>query len=231
MRLFSIIGGLAVFLIFNLEAQAQTSSYSLKKGQVLDILFLNPKADAGPVHKRYFKTAIPLATQEGYQFLPGFKIPETPFQGNFHPLKMVMGSWPSLPARKQALHKLETEIPDFHAMRREIWANFDLAYYPLKQDLNFEVDRGKYNVVTEFWRKGKKGMKGYTRQLLANIQSAGGTLILQLKNGASPVGYTHAPDLFILTQWDSKEAFEAFERSNANLDASPLQQVNQFHVQ
>ena len=125
---------LTLFLTVNfasLNAQSKTKSYTLKKGHVFDVIFLNTKPDTKEKLQHYFKTAFPVAEKMGYHSLPGIAIKGSPTQGNYHPESMIFGYWDTLNGREKFLQDIQKTMPDFHEERRNIWSTFNLTYYEL----------------------------------------------------------------------------------------------------
>lgn len=215
---------------FNLFAQANKHTYHLKKGQVFDILFLTQKANTKEQFRRYIKTYIPIGKKFGYHSLKGFRIKSSPSQGNYQPQNLVLAYWDNLKLRKQFLAEVETNHPNFHQHRRDIWARFDLTYYEVSQDTSFEIDKQKYVVVTAYWQKNKMGFGKFKRAWRKKVKQSKGTIKLELNKGVSPFGYDYNPDYFTITEWDSKEAFEQFYRANLQMNHQAVKQVHQFKI-
>lgn len=211
-------------------AQSETLDYHLKKGQAFDILLLTLKPNTKDKVKKYFQDYYPIAKKFGYHPLKGFPIKESPTQGNYQPQSMILGYWDNLDLRKKFLAHIDAKKPIFHQDRRDIWSNFDATYYEMKQDKSFQVHRKKYNVVTSYWQKNKKGFHRFKKNWREKVIQAGGKIILELSDGASPFGYHYNPDYLSITEWENKAAFEKFYQKNLKMDHSAVQQVNQFKI-
>ena len=142
------------FLSLFLNSQAQKKemiSYSFKKGEVLDVMLLTTTADSKELYEKYRKTAFPVAFEYGYQPQTGFRISKLTL-GNNLPQSMIFGKWKSKEKRETFLATISKRVQDFHFQRRALFPNFDLTYYEVSHDLNFTINRKKYNVVTSFWK-------------------------------------------------------------------------------
>lgn len=224
---------LAVCLIaqtLSLSAQTKKLAYDLKKEQVFDILFLNQKPNVSEKIKKYFQTYFPVAKKHGYHSLGGFPVKESSTQGNYQPQVMVLGYWDSLEQRNKFLEYIDKKKPEFHQERRDIWSNFDVTFYKLTQGVSFDVHKEKYNVVTAYWQKSKPGFYRFKKSWRKKVREAGGTLKVELTNGASPFGYYYNPDYLTITEWESKTAFEKFYQENLKMDHKAVKQVNQFKI-
>ena len=219
-----------VALIFNiskLNAQNSILQYDFKKGQVFDIIFLTTKPDTKEKLQSYFKNVFPVAEANGYHNLKGFGLGET-MQGNYQPGSMIFGYWNGHKDRSEFLKIIEEKMPDFHIERRAIWSTFDLTYYVLKEDLSFEIDTEKYNVLTTYWANDIKDFKSFEKLLRQKTKAKGGNIKLSLKEGNSPFGYYHNPDLLLVTEWESEADFRKFYDENVQMDHSSVKHVNQI---
>ncbi len=222
---------ISLFLVsFKLHSQSDVITYSYKKGQVMDIIFLNTKPDTKEALDHYFKTAFPVAEKHGYKGQGGVSLAPTPTQGNYHPGSMVFGFWTSYDSRKNFLKEIDEVMPDFHKARREIWSSFNLTYYELENDLSFQIDRNKYNVVTAYWKNDTSDFEKFTKNWSSKAKKAGGKEVVSLKDGGSPFGYYYAPDYMVITSWNSKADFEKFYKENLKMDHKGIKHVNQFVV-
>ena len=212
----------------DVKGQSDIKSYSLKKGQAFDILFLKTIEGSEETRKRYFDTAIPVAMKTGYGPLKGFKV-KAPLKGDYAPESMILGSWPSIQVREQFLADIEKEVPDFHSMRKEIWSTFDLTYWEIKEDLAFDVNTTKYNVVTSFWGD-KRYVKSFQRDWIGKSIKSGGKTIFVLEEGTSPKGYEYNPDFLILTQWDSEEAYQNLIHNECSFATKKVKIVHQLSI-
>lgn len=213
------------------HAQSEIKEFSIGSGQVFDIIFLNNRTESEVKTLRddYFKRAFPIAEANGYHSLGGLGIAENT-QGNYLPSVMALGYWETLDGRKKFLEAVDSQMPDFHEMRRKIWSTFDLTYYEFSKDLTFSINKEKFNTVTAYWQKGEKGFEKFKKSWLKHVENAGGSTKIELTNGASPFGYHYNPDFLVITEWDNKEAFEKFHKQNLDMDHSAIEHVNQFSL-
>ncbi len=213
------------------QAQSEKKQFSLQKGQVLDVLFINTRAGVEDLQKEYFQTVFPLASKLGYHRLPGFPISNVPLQGNYHPEFLALAYWDDLDSRSSAMATIEKEVPDFHDRRKAIWTSFNITYFELQEDVSFEIDEHKYYVVSAYWGEDKGAFRQFQKDWLKGCKEAGGQTQLVLTNGESPYLYYHNPDFLAITAWDNQEAFEAFNERNLEMGHKVAQRVNEFHVQ
>ncbi len=209
-------------------AQTNIKSYSFKKGEILDMLLLSAKPNTDALFKDYVKVAFPVAIEMSYKNLPGFKI-EDHTQGNLHPKSLIFGKWDNVEKREQFLTEVESFVPDFHKRRRDIWSVFNLTYYEMPET-TFEINKGKYNVVTAYWQKDEVSFQKFKTTWLEKSRVKGGKTILALSNGKSPFGYYYRPDYLVITQWESKEVFDTFFAENLKMDHTGVLHVNQFAI-
>mgnify|MGYP001803116856 CR=1 FL=1 len=229
MTYLKILSLLLFYLMFtsNLAAQSNIKTIRLEKGEILDILLLTTKTDTEKAFENYKKTAFPIAFKKTYQPLTSFKIVETA-QGNIQPSSFIFSKWSNLKNREEFIEKIEDAVPDFHLQRRNIWALFNLTYYEMANDISFNIDKDKYNVVTAYWKKEDRSFKNFMTLWLQKLTLTGGTTILQLTNGKSAMGYYYNPDIVLITHWNSKKDFEAFRKENLKMNHKGVLHVNQF---
>ncbi|AXT61505.1 hypothetical protein D1816_14465 [Aquimarina sp. AD10] len=223
------LGLLVCLSNFSLNAQSKKQSYSFKKGEILDILLLTTKPEGGALFDRYKKTAFPVASKRSYKPQPGFIIKEST-QSSFHPQNFLFGKWDNLESREKFLAEIETEVPDFHKQRRDIWSIFNMTYYEMTKDISFEIDRNKYNVVTSYWKKDANAFNTFKKEWIQKSKNKGGKNILALTKGISPLGYYYNPDYMVITQWKNKAAFDAFYKENLKMNHKGVKDVNQFVI-
>lgn len=214
----------------SLTAQAKPKTVDLKKGQVFDIIFLTNKPDTKDLMQDYFKRASPIAQANGYASGGGFGIAGTPIRGNYQPKVMAIGTWPGVAERTAGVVALETQMTDFHEMRRKVWPTFNLTYYEMQEDASFTIKTDKYYVVTSFWAEKKGSFKKFLKQWEAAQAKAGGTPLLVLTDGTSPFGYNFEPDYFTITEWESEAAFRSSLPEDNKRGYPGVRHLNQFQI-
>ena len=222
---------LMCLITVHLKSQAKDKTFSYKKGQVFDIILLNTKTGIEEDRDSYFKTAFPVATKYGYTGQGGLALIDTPSQGNYHPESMIFGVWTSLQRRLDFLADIEGVMPNFHEARRKIWSSFNLTYWEMKEDLSFTVKADKYNVATLYWQESERPFNQFKANWTKQAKNAGGKEVLVLTNGDSPFGYHFDPDYLVITEWESKAAFDKFYKENLKMNHDGVKHVNQFIIQ
>lgn len=231
MKLLKVTAFLAAILCttMSIYGQSDVKSFHFKKGEILDILVLTAKPDSGALFETYKKTAFPIAFELSYSPQPGFKISQNR-QGNHHPTSFLFGKWDNKQKREKFLEVIDKRVPDFHKQRRNLFSYFALTYYEAQEDLRFDIDKGKYNVVTSYWQKDPATFKKFKNKWLKEVTKHGGQVQLALSNGTSPMGYYYNPTYLTITQWKDKATFDQFYKKNLNMDQSALKHVNQFVI-
>ena len=120
------------------------------------------------------------------------------------------------------------EYPQFHERRRTIWPNFDLTYWKIEEDQKITFDPEKLYIATAYWSADETAFAAYQQKWAKTVKKQGGKILLELQGGTSPFGYYYNPERFTLTEWESREAFEAFKEKNVAMDHSGVKHVNQF---
>lgn len=207
---------------------AQVKTISLKKGEVLDLLLLNTNTEAEEELTEYFNKAIPVAQKWGYKPQYSSKITEPPTQGNYWPSTFIIAKWEDYNKRVQFTKDILLEYPQFHERRRTIWTSFNLTYWKVEQDLEVEIDPDKFYIATSYWGEEQKAFTSFQSSWEQEVDKGGGKVVLEFTNGVSPFGYHYNPDLFVLIEWESREAFEYFYEKNVSMDHNGVKHVNQF---
>ncbi|UTW56306.1 hypothetical protein [Kordiimonas sp. SCSIO 12610] len=222
------------FTIFALHAHAQEDTkktYTFKKGHVVDFLLLKQKANSGKALNEYARAAIAEARALGYKGNGGFTIARNPIQSNIHPDSLIFGSWPgNFKDRETALKTLLAAVPDLYSKRLDVWSSFFMTNYEIKEDISFDVDRNKIQVLTSYWKKDDQKFMLFKESFLKKIDQYGGVMKLNLTDARSPYGYDYTPDFTTLVEWDSQADFDAFLKSSLLMDTSGVKQVNQFYL-
>ena len=225
-----VIASLVLALaIQNLDAQIKT--YELKKGQAFDILLFNTIPESKETLDRYFKTAIPVGVEYGYMPQKGFKVTENPLQGNYWPKTVIIGLWSDFRKREDFVTEISNHVPDFHEMRRAIWSSFFLTYWEVKEDQTILVDSERFNVLTAYWEEDPELFKKFIEGWKKEVNQTEGSILLELTDGHSPMGYYYNPEYLSITSWESKESFEAFYEKNLKMNHDGVKHVNQFIIE
>ena len=223
---------LSTFLVLLLNAStAQVKTITLKKGEALDLLLMTINEDATDKRKEYLETAVPIAQKQGYRPQYSSRIKQPPTQGNYWPELVLIAKWEDYDKRVQFLEDIVEEYPTFHEKRRVIWPTFNLTYWKVEEDQEVHMHSEKFYVATSYWSKDPRSFGSFTKDWVEKVNEQKGKIILTLNDGTSPFGYRYDPDLFTITEWESKEAFEKFHAENLAMDHTGVQHVNQFILQ
>ncbi|WP_010178786.1 hypothetical protein [Aquimarina agarilytica] len=213
----------------NLSAQKHLTSFSYKKGEILDIILLSVTPNSKTIFERYKKTAFPVAFEYSYQPQPNFGITKNTL-GNHLPHNLFFGKWKNKEKREDFLKNITTKVPDFHEQRRQLFTYFGLTYYEATKDLEFSVNTKKLNTATSFWKKDTETFSNFVSQWKNEIENAGGKFIIELNKGTSPLGYDYNPDLFCIIEWKNKSSFKSFAKKHPLSSYNSLKNVQQFVI-
>lgn len=223
-----------IFPSIPVEAQPNTKKYSLKKGQIFDVLLRSNNAEASQKTKDQFdQQIIPRVLKHGYQIMPhGLYFQKIAIQGNYSPEHMVLGGWKNLENRENAMRILIKEVPNFHQIRRALWTTLFSTYFEIEEDINFSIKQGKFYVVTAYKHDKKRLFKKFMKIWEGNVLESNGNIVLKLRNGKSPfIGHYYEPNHFSITEWDSQDEFEVFLIKNKKMNHNSVKYVNQFVLQ
>lgn len=220
---------LLINIVGVVKGQEKKISFSFKKGEVMDVLLLSTNVNSEKLFENYKKTAFPVAFEYTYQPQPGFRVKELVL-GNHMPNSLIVGKWKSIEKRKGFLANVEKRVPDFHKQRRELFKYFTLTYYEMQKDIDFSINRAKYNVATVFWKKDTESFLKIYNKWKKEVKKHGGKLILKLENGESPLGYYYNGDVFCFIEWNDKKDFEIFTKKHPLSSYKGIKNIHQFVI-
>lgn len=231
-KILAIIIAAAMFgSVVPVAATAVETSYKFEKGRVLDILYLIRKDNPREAYQRYFNEVGPFAIELGYKPLGGLNVVGKPTIGNIYPDVVAFGSWPGdFEDRANHLKTLMKQVPDLHSRRMDLWSSFNMSWYEVKKDITLTVDSEKYYVLSAYWQESEASFKRFVKAQKRAAASAGGEIVLDLTDGQSPFSYMHKPDLVLISEWDSEQAFRAFQVKNTELDHKALKHATEFPI-
>ncbi|TPN83477.1 hypothetical protein [Aquimarina algicola] len=214
-------------LCTSITAQENVKTYTLKRGEVLDILLLSTVSNSETLFDKYKKTAFPVAFEYSYKPLPGFAIRKRVF-GSASPSTFIFGKWDNKSKREGFLNNIAKRVPDFHQQRNDLFPHFELVYYEMSKDTKFSIHKDQHTVVTTLWQKDKNDFETLFSQWKKDIVQSGGKVVLQLKDGYSPIGYEYNPDVLVIAEWEDEIAFQKFKKEYPLERFTALQDIHQF---
>jgi len=221
-----------LFASMTVKAESASKQVKIDKGQVIDFLFLNRKADGHKYRKQYFSEVGKPARAMGYTPITSFRIKRNPIRGNYHPDALAIAGWKGdYQDRMGYLAQLMKKIPDLHARRFDIWSTFMMTHYYISEDMQLTFDPNKIYVLSAYWQRDKQSFDDFRTQHMAKIQQAGGQLKMRFGQGKSPFGYTYDPDLTLVTEWQNQDTFDEFHQQNLEINQTAVKQVNEFYLE
>ena len=214
----------------SIKAQDQAKTFSFKKGEVMDLIYLSSQPDTDQLFDHYKKTAFPVAFEYSYQPQRGFTVKELTLGMNVSN-SLIVGKWASKEKREGFLENIVKRVPDFHQQRRKLFEEFALTWYVIPEDLEFSVEASKFHVATSFWQKEAGSFGRFSRNWKKAIEKAGGEILLELTEGSSPTGYYFNPDVFLIIEWQDRAAFDAFAKDHPLSTYEDLKHVHQVVIQ
>ena len=83
-------------------------------------------------------------------------------------------------------------------------------------------------MATAFWLEAGERSSDFYEKWLAEISSSGGQILIELSEGESPFGYQYDPEYFVISSWENKNAFDAFQDKVKQLELDNIQHINEF---
>ncbi|MEO1084256.1 MAG: hypothetical protein AAFY88_08440 [Acidobacteriota bacterium] len=200
---------------------------SFKKGQAIDLLFVQQNPESGELLKAYFADVFPAAKAAGYTPMPGFAISQSPTRGNYHPSTAIFAGWPSPEAREGAMEAIAASVDDLQQRRLAIWPSFAMTVYTMAEDVTVAMDAKKTYVLTAYWGTKNGDLSTYAQSWKRRAAGAGGQVVLELEDGWSPFGYRYDPDYLAITEWKDAASFKAFH-AGLTFDTAAVAHVDEF---
>ncbi len=219
---------LTTLIVLALPGKSQEKTFTVKKGEAIDLLLLTTNPDASSEREDYFNVAVPIAQEWGYKPQFSYRIANPPTQGNYWPTIFIMATWKDYDKRISFTEAIVEEYPKFHEYRRTIWPTFFLTYWKAEENQELVLNGERTYVATAYWSSSEQEFVSFQEDWEEEITKQGGQIVLELTNGTSPFGYHYNPEYFTITEWKSMEDFQSFNDANASMDHSGVKHVNQF---
>ena len=205
----------------------------LEHGHVLDFLYLNNIIGNEKPKQQYFVDIAPVGRELGYKPLIAFKINKPPSLGNYFPDTLAIAAWEgSVADRKATFDELLNRVPDIHQRRFEVWSSFNMNNYYVEKDMMLSFQHEKRYVLTSFWRENNS-IDNAVAEYTKHIDSAGGKVLVSLKDGFSIKGYMYDPEYTLISEWPDMGTFEQFHKKHGTqlLERSGIKHVNELHLE
>lgn len=218
-------------LAFNSSVLAKTSNLTFKKDQVADFLFLTDREDGKPLKKQYFADIGPAAVAMGYQNTTAFRITRNPVSGQYIPRVLAIASWPGDWQQRQAFFsQLVEEKPDIAERRFAIWSTFNMSNYEITEDIDVAFDADKVYVFGAYWQSDAKDFTELSDDMLTDIEQAGGKVLFNYADAQSLFGYVEAPDLTMITEWQSQQDFDQYYKDRGTKLAQAMKYSSELYL-
>ncbi|MBY6129397.1 hypothetical protein KUW15_11775 [Qipengyuania aquimaris] len=188
-------------------------SFSLKRGEVLQIIASDNREDGRQARLDYFTKVLPLAQTEGYRRLAQLNVRESVISET-KPDAFSFFAWPSEAAEKR--FSQNPDWPEYRQARPEGWDELAIYTATLSEDLSLTFSPNKYYTVVVAWPDPETGAdySRYLEGIEPAVTRAGGRFIAKIYNPrfeahASP---EEAPGQLTFVEWDSLDGFQKVQK-------------------
>ncbi|MEO0501666.1 MAG: hypothetical protein AAF205_14165, partial [Pseudomonadota bacterium] len=139
----------------------------LKRGEVLQLIAPETRADGDAARQTYYRSAFPIAEKLGYERLGQLNVAEK-VVSDYDPGAFVFFSWPDA----AAITRFEDhpDWPAIKATRPDAWRELKVYTAALEEDLRLSFDPAKHYTVVVAWLDAE--YPGDYERYLAGIESA-----------------------------------------------------------
>ncbi|AWW75348.1 hypothetical protein CD351_13005 [Erythrobacter sp. KY5] len=203
------------------EADGHTANASpaftldMKRGEVLQVIVSQQRADGREAARTYGQAAFPLAQRHGYARIGQLNVRQT-IRSDFAPQAVSFFSWPSQAALDS--FSAEPDWPAIKATRPEAWSGLDIYSAELQHDLKIATDPDKHYTVLIAWLKSDEATADYDRYLTGiepAVERSGGRFLYKMR---MPEREAYAPDAtaphqLTFVEWETTDGFEKVQQS------------------
>jgi uncharacterized protein (DUF1330 family) len=187
----------------------------LKRGEVLQVVAPQGRADGTEARQKYYRTVFPLAQAQGYRRLGQLNVTRTVISP-YKPGAFAFFAWPSQAAADAfASHP---QWPALKATRPEAWSELKIYDDLVEEDLSltFRTDK-HYSVVVAWFDPEHPGdYERYLSGIEGAVARSGGRFMLKLRKPSIEVmtdAKAAAPGQMTLVEWDTLDGFEKVQKT------------------
>ncbi|WP_299193523.1 DUF1330 domain-containing protein [uncultured Erythrobacter sp.] len=202
------------------EAPAHRSfSVELKRGEVLQLIAPEARADAADARAEYYRTAVPPAEELGFRRLGQLNVRQK-VVSEYDPGGFIFFSWPSQAAFDQ--FSVRPDLPEIEAMRPQGWDELRLYNLELEEDISLQFRSDKHYTVVVAWLDAENSADydRYLDGIEPAVRAAGGRFVYKMRAPSmeahnSPPG---APGQITFVEWSDVDGFAKVQQSQEYLD-------------
>ncbi len=194
-------------------ANAALLDMNFKKGEMICIISSSEYPSQRGAVQQYFNDTAQLIESENVEFV-----------GSLQVEKVLLGQHPvpgfgfvKLPSKRSKVRLYQDRLNEWQHIREtrpDIWKELRLNDFELQQDTTFSLDTEKYYQLESFWVKQDKENEfdTFLNQDLEHRRKVGGRIvqIFGEPDMYDTLGVERAPNAYLITEWDSKEAFNRY---------------------
>lgn len=186
----------------------------LKKGEVLQVVVPEERAEGSEARQSYYQNAFPIAERLGYANEGLLRVREK-VRGEYDPSVFVFFSWPSAEAAKG--YRSNPRFAEFKALRREAWHEMNIYDAQIREDIQITFDPAKHYTALIAWLDPET-RADYTRYLEGiepAVKRAGGRFIYKMYDPYMQAlsGSPDGPGQITFVEWETTDGFAKVQQS------------------
>ena len=200
------------------DAMSNPLVIEMKRGEVIQIIAPEARADGNEARQAYYKTAFPIAEKLGYK-KEGQLAVRQKVVSDYDPGGLLFYSWPNAAAAKAFAN--HPGWPALKAERPKAWNELKIYTSELDEDLRLTFDPAKFYTVVIAWGNPENpdDYERYLSGIEPAVKRSGGRFIYKMRNpefeahASSP----EAPVQLTFVEWDDPAGFAAVQSSEEYL--------------
>ena len=187
---------------------------TVKKGEVLQLIAPQARADGDQARQDYYKSVFPIAQTLGFKRVGQLAVKQK-IVSDYDPGGFIFYTWPSEAAENWLAG--HPKWPSLKAKRPQAWSELKIYTDTLDEDLTLNFDPAKfYTVVVAWFNPENPGdYARYLKGIETAVEREGGRFIYKMhqprfESHASPAT---APGQITFVEWNSPDGFQRVQKS------------------
>ena len=226
----SLTTALSFTTLLSSSASAATLSHVFKQGEVMCLVSSINQENNADLKSAYFQGVFPVAKQLGFEFIVNLYV-DKQLAGDHAAPAFSLIKLPSTQAKIDINGKHLAEWGHFRKQRPHVWKELVAREYELKRDLTLDLDDEKYYQVETFWVQQDRDLEfvQFRNDVEATIGQYHGEVLYKagLPSDYETLGNNRAPSHMVITEWQSKIAFEKFSKQK---QAQPFKYLGGYNA-
>jgi len=221
---------IALSIGFNVAVSANTLTHKFKQGEVMCLVSSINHANNTDIKNAYFQGVFPIAEQLGFEFIVNLYV-DKQIAGDHAAPAFSLIKLPSTQAKIDINNKHLAQWGHLRKQRPQIWKELVAREYEMKKDLTLDLDDEKYYQVETFWVQQDRDLEftQFRDEVEKTVGNYQGKILYKdgLPSDYETLGNNRAPSHMVITEWQSKAAFEKFVKQKI---AQPFEYLGGYNA-